>query len=413
MEPLNEFNIDFFAQGCPQPTEVPTHTETYSSELVIQLDEATSNFARVASTMKELAETMDSLECSMYSIGGAIKRLEAVPAPKLFIDNPAIVSLKEKNESLEKEITTLQQELDRMKTEAEKMSEANEALMGKVSNYQINETCKNKRISELEQRVNDLEYILYQEKTNVLKLKEEKESLENRQIMGKEMGNGNVTHEARFRQAPDAVVAYARHVLAVFDVAVEVQKELDILIVDHYAGNDDINYFFARRRLKYMQATDYLASMYRHYSSIALLADMSVVAVGSDIDTIVGSDEMAGLDAFRYYMYTETLSIIVGPMLILLREMAGMTTYTNVANHRNADRIDQLHARLMEYTSKLGYRLVDASLFQPMPQDPLIECTQQLEIDFEGLRPGDVCELVHLAVLYGSATDHTEVKIKK
>lgn len=189
-------------------------------------------------------------------------------------------------------------------------------------------------------------------------------------------------------------------------------SELDLEIAEHYMDSDDANFFYIRRRLKYLMAIGD-QNLIRYWDNdLDLLANHGIVLTGSELDRAIDGDRMQVNQALQYYLYNAVVRKTAGPALILVKEMIAMPIYAGVQNVVNLERIQKLERQLIDSISELGYDIVDVSLFKDMDSSSDIICVEQNDVNLDGVTSGQVYEIVKLAVNFGSIVEKTEVKVK-
>ncbi len=214
-----------------------------------------------------------------------------------------------------------------------------------------------------------------------------------------------------FKSYPEAS-PFASLALKYISTIDSILSELDLEIKEHYTDSDDANYFYVRRRLKYLESIGD-QNLVRYWDNdLELLATHGIVLVGSELDKAIGEDETKIVEILRYYLYNAVIHKTAGPALILVREMIAMPIYAGVKSVVNLQQIKDLEQQLIATITELGYEIVDVDLFKPLGSSPDIICVEQNEIELDGVESGQVYEIVKIAVNFDSFKDKTEVKVK-
>ena len=388
-----------FAPYNSEPTAIPSDEV---SQVRRRLEALSRNFNQLKLDMQDRTDKMSDLACELYSLDSVMKHLA---------DNSAASA---------RELESLRQQV--------------QSANGKLDHYQESDLSKNQLIQSLEERCNALEYELHQAKEKILADQWNRETIEKQycEVLNKLQEEEHrkpiplsVSAEAiptpdipiavpsGIRLASDTVVSYARILLETMDAVRLVLEALNSEVSEYYQFNDDVNFFYVRRRLKFMETNDSLSAYWQFYAPVSLLAQSGMLACDGPFQSIVVDDPYQSLESFKYFVYSHLSRNLIGSALIMLREMMNMEVYTGVSNRNSLNTITTLHRRLIDLSARLGYRIVDVDLFCPLPASSDVECVEQVDVNFEGVASGDVCEIVQLAVLFGSATGKTKVKIKK
>lgn len=215
------------------------------------------------------------------------------------------------------------------------------------------------------------------------------------------------------RFCKEATQIYSKTCLRVIELIKAALIELDEEIKDFYGSNDDANYFYVRRRMKFLESTHNMAGILKYETDIRMMANYNIVMLNSELDLALGQSAEKECESFKCFVYTMMMRDVLGPTLILLREMMNMPKYVGVSDIANIKAIQDIHQELMKLTTSLGYKITDVNLFAPMPVSEGVECVGVSDVELDGLESGCVYEIVKLAVLYSSYTTTTEVKVKK
>lgn len=223
--------------------------------------------------------------------------------------------------------------------------------------------------------------------------------------------SGKSESDQIFKSYPEAS-AFAALALKYIGIIDSILSELDAEISAHYMDSDDANYFYVRRRLKYLESIGN-QNLVRYWDNdLDLLANHGVVLIGSELDKAIGGDDTRIEEILRYYLYNAIIHKTAGPALILVREMIAMPVYAGVESVVNLDRIVELEQLLTSTINELGYEIVDVELFKPLGSSPDIVCVEQNDVELEGVRSGQVYEIVKIAVNFDAFKEKTEVKVK-
>ena len=181
-----------------------------------------------------------------------------------------------------------------------------------------------------------------------------------------------------------------------------------------FEEDDDVNYFYVHRRMKFYRAVGaVLNDMYEKWlPELKLLVDKGVVVKGSIFYQAIGGDGEQAVSKLRYYLYKVLFYSIAGPTIILLRELAKMEVYVDVENV-DLREVVATESKACGLLEQMGYQLVDVELFQPLKLASDVDCVEhRSDIDLPNLVSGDVYEIVKLAVNFGAMHEHSEVKTK-
>ena len=240
---------------------------------------------------------------------------------------------------------------------------------------------------------------------------EKQKALSEADKMVSEALSGKQDEKKIFKSYPDAS-SFSALALQYIGIIDSILSELDNEISEHYQDSDDANYFYVRRRLKYLQSIGD-QNLVRYWDNdLDLLANHGVVLIGSELDKAIGDDGTRIVEILRYYLYNAVIHKTAGPALILAREMIAMPIYAGVESVFNLDKILALEKQLVNTINDLGYEIVDVELFKPLGTSTEVICVEQNDIELEGVLSGQVYEIVKLAVNFDAYREKTEVKVK-
>ena len=348
----------------------------------------------LSNSVLELESRVHSLksvnECNHTSMG--LFEMNEIPEDGL---NDEILALNEKISSFEKEIERLNEIVAKEKI--------------------LNEELRAKTI-KLEQGIDEdkRKYELLENEHNITldSLRElEMRYAEQTEELNKQKEDNN--YKAAFVAiCSDATIEYAKLCDKVISIIHSSINELDNTIKNFYQTDDDANYFYVRRRMKFMESTSCLEALRLYEPDIRHLAEYGYLFASSEVGKAVNTNDKTELDSLKYFLYTALFKNTIGAAIILLKELWHMDKYTGVNNIPNSDTISTLLQELMSYSQRLGYEIVDVDLFKELPLVDEIECVEQTDVVLEGLMSGGVYEIVKLAVNYGTYKEKTEVKVK-
>lgn len=337
--------------------------------------------------------------------------------------------LVEENIQFQEKLHTKDEEIEQIRTSN---SDAEVIFQTKLDRYEQEFDQKNEEIADLRKKISDQEYVILQKdcvicdadsrmSLAVKALEEERDQLTHRiQKMVDEENEHMMEHnmvlqkyEGILRFCTDETKLYAQKCLQVMTLVSDSLDCLDEEISQFYNDDDDANYFYVRRRMKFIEATEGLKSLKKYWVDLYMIANYGMIFENSTVNSVLERDPVKELESFKYFIYTMLMRDTIGPTLILLREMIGMPRYVGVNDIRNMNDIISIHEKLMLLTTELGYRIADVELFAPMPPSNEIDCVDVAEIDIEGLTSGCIYEITKLAVQYGTYSTMTEVKIKQ
>lgn len=223
----------------------------------------------------------------------------------------------------------------------------------------------------------------------------------------------NNDNKISFRECSEDAARYASIAVHTINLVKDILAEIDKEIKSYYTEDDDANYFYVKRRLKFAEATNHMESLRRTEIDLSILANHRCVIKESELSNAISMDQDKEMDSLSYYIYNVALKTIVGPALILIREMKYIKEYVGV-EAVNKKRLFELESDLVQSIIKLGYKIIDVELFKPLPLSNNIDCIGQVEFSSDDeIENGSVVEITKLAVLYGSAIGNTEVVVKK
>lgn len=372
-------------------------------------------FDAVRKMQKNSSEYINGLEDDLRSLSNSVFEMEnRVNSLKSIYDsNHNSMGLFDTNEfaqdSLTDEISALNEKLASFEKEIEKLNEVVE------KEKKLKEEALRKA-EELEQGINEdkqkYELLGNEYKSTLICLKElETRCAEQSEELSK-LREENNHKTASVVMCSDATIEYAKLCVKVISIIHNSIYELDNTIRNFYQTDDDANFFYVRRRMKFMESTSCLEALCMYEPDIRHLAEHGCLFVSSEVGKAVNTNDKTELDSLKYFLYTVLLKNTIGATIILLKELCNMDKYTGVYNIPNIDNISTLLQELVSYSQRLGYEIIDVDLFKELPLVDEIECIEQTDVALDGLMSGGVYEIVKLAVNYGTYKEKTEVKIK-
>jgi len=312
--------------------------------------------------------------------------------------------------------TLLQQQKDNAEVNKAKFERSHEDLCfyatqiadleKQVKDLQLQVHEKEEQLLMAEWKVEEIQKT-HQQTANGLTPQNEEAGSDGASCIGQSESNDKV------RQCSPQVQQYATIALRALQIVNQILTELDVEITDFYNSNDDANFFYVRRRVKFLESVRSLRPIYEMDNDLSLISHHGLILESSDLGLAVSRSEGSELESFKYFLYVDAFRTLLSSALVLVREMRMMPVYVDLGGTkpRNIDTICTLETELMQTVAQLGYSILDVELFKPMPETTNVECVGQVPLSIAGVSSGDVCEIVSLAILYGSATGITQVKI--
>ena len=308
----------------------------------------------------------------------------------------------DENLALNEKISSLEKEIESLNDIVAKEKSLKEEVWAK--------TVKLEQIIDEEKQKNEL--LENEHKTTLDSFRElETRYAEQTEELNKQKEDNNFK-AASIAICSETTIEYAKLCRKVISIVHSSIYELDNAIKNFYQTDDDANFFYVRRRMKFMESTSCLEAIRLYEADIRHLAEYGCLFVSSEVGKAVNTNDKTELDSLKYFIYTALFKNTIGATIILLKELCNMDKYTGVDNIPNIDTISTLLQELVSYSQKLGYEIVDVDLFKELPLTHEIECVEQTDVALDELMSGGVYEIVKLAVNYGSYKEKTEVKIK-
>ena len=355
-----------------------------------------------------LENDLQSLSKSVLEMESRVNSLKNVPDTSnasmgLFdMSDSQNGGLNDENSALNEKISSLEKEIERLNEIVSKEKSLNEEVLAKSVKLE----------QGIEEEKQKYELLENEHKITLDSLRElEMRYTEQTEELNKQKEENNFK-AASIAICSDATIEYAKLCRKVISIVHSSIYELDNAIKNFYQTDDDANFFYVRRRIKFMESTSCLEAIRLYEADIRHLAEYGCLFVSSEVGKAVNTNDKTELDSLKYFIYTALFKNTIGATIILLKELCNMDKYTGVDNIPNIDTISTLLQELVSYSQKLGYEIVDVDLFKELPLTHEIECVEQTDVALDELMSGGVYEIVKLAVNFGSYKEKTEVKIK-